>query len=409
MSPRLIVGVDCATDPRKVGLAIGHWRDGRLHLLGARAGSTTEENLALLTAWLDLDPDLPSLLALDAPLGWPAPMADHLPGHRAGQSIPVPPNQLFRRATDRFVHHHLGKLPLDVGADRIARTALAALQLLDDLRNRTGRPIPLAENAIPPTSTAAIEVYPAATLHARGLRSTAYKRPDQEPARREILSGLSSEWHLEVSGVDQAMLAQADVLDAAICVLAGADFAAGLALPPEDPDLARREGWIWVRPSDPEPGSEHRSAVLDASRRSQDPPSPEDPKSLAPLLIVDGANVVGSVPDGWWRDRAGAARRLRDALVEVARRGLSDHGFEALRLGPIEVILVVEGAARGLPSVPDVQVVSAPGSGDDRIVQLVADRDPGRWCVVATADRELIARVRALGSERIGPRSLPRR
>ena len=41
-----------------------------------------------------------------------------------------------------------------------------------------------------------------------------------------------------------------------------------------------------------------------------------------PLLIVDAANVVGSVPDGWWRDRAGAARRLRDALRPVAGDGL---------------------------------------------------------------------------------------
>ncbi len=28
------------------------------------------------------------------------------------------------------------------------------------------------------------------------------------------------------------------------------------------------------------------------------------------LIVVDAANVVGSRPDGWWRNRAGAARRL---------------------------------------------------------------------------------------------------
>src|SRR3712207_9011238 len=39
----------------------------------------------------------------------------------------------------------------------------------------------------------------------------------------------------------------------------------------------------------------------------------------APLLVVDSANAVGSVPDGWWRDRVGATARLRDRLVAVAR------------------------------------------------------------------------------------------
>ena len=88
----------------------------------------------------------------------------------------------------------------------------------------------------------------------------------------------------------------------------------------------------------------------------------------APLLvIVDAANVVGSVPDGWWRDRRGAAERLRDRLVAYAESGLPG------RAGPVEIVLVVEGAARGVESVPGVRVESAPGSGDDRMVELVAE------------------------------------
>ncbi|MFJ5546590.1 NTP pyrophosphohydrolase [Streptomyces sp. NPDC093225] len=109
------------------------------------------------------------------------------------------------------------------------------------------------------------------------------------------------------------------------------------------------------------------------------------------VLIVDAANVVGSVPDGWWRDRRGAAERLRDRL--------------AAREGDEEVVLVVEGAARGVASVPGVRVESAPGSGDDHIVELVAEL-AGRPCVVVTADRELRERVRAYGAECAGPRSV---
>jgi hypothetical protein len=122
------------------------------------------------------------------------------------------------------------------------------------------------------------------------------------------------------------------------------------------------------------------------------------------LLVVDAANVVGSVPDGWWRDRAGAAERLRDARVEVAALGLPAAGAS-----PVEVVLVVEGRARGIAGLPDVRVVDAPGSGDDTIVDVVRREGVGRDVLVATADRGLIARVRALGAEIVGPRSVPRR
>ncbi|MEU2613419.1 hypothetical protein ABZ570_17815 [Micromonospora sp. NPDC007271] len=120
-----------------------------------------------------------------------------------------------------------------------------------------------------------------------------------------------------------------------------------------------------------------------------------------PLLIVDGANVVGSRPDGWWRDRAGAAARLRDALVPLAGTGVPPE-----LPPPVEVVLVVEGAARNVPAVPGVGVVAAPGSGDDTMVELVAAAAPRRR-VVVTADRELRARVGALGAEVHGPRWLP--
>ncbi|QES44420.1 MULTISPECIES: NTP pyrophosphohydrolase [Streptomyces] len=117
------------------------------------------------------------------------------------------------------------------------------------------------------------------------------------------------------------------------------------------------------------------------------------------LVVVDAANVVGSVPDGWWRDRRGAAERLRDSLVRYAEEGLPGHP------GPLEVVLVVEGAARGVESVPGVRVESASGSGDDRIVE-VAAAAAGRPCLVVTADRELRRRVGETGAECAGPRTV---
>jgi hypothetical protein len=120
------------------------------------------------------------------------------------------------------------------------------------------------------------------------------------------------------------------------------------------------------------------------------------------VVVVDAANAVGSVPDGWWRDRAGAATRLRDALGPVAADGLPGHP------PPLEVVLVVEGAARGVPSVPGVRVVAAPGSGDDAIVELLRAEGRNRPAVVVTADRELRRRVEAQGAAVCGPGVLPR-
>ncbi|HEY8453816.1 MAG: hypothetical protein FWJ70_15560 [Micromonosporaceae bacterium] len=120
-----------------------------------------------------------------------------------------------------------------------------------------------------------------------------------------------------------------------------------------------------------------------------------------PLVVVDAANVVGSVPDGWWRDRAAATRRLRDELAAVAGTGLP--GVPP----PLELVLVVEGAARGVASVPGVRVVTAPGAGDDTVVRLVGEAG-GRPTVVVTSDRELARRVRRAGAQVRGPHELRR-
>jgi uncharacterized protein YaiI (UPF0178 family) len=100
------------------------------------------------------------------------------------------------------------------------------------------------------------------------------------------------------------------------------------------------------------------------------------------MIIVDAANVIGSRPDGWWRDRAGATATFVD---RVRGAGLAD------------VVVVVEGRARAGVA-PARDVVHAAGSGDDAIVALVSAGD-----VVVTADRALRQRVSALGASAVGP------
>ena len=132
------------------------------------------------------------------------------------------------------------------------------------------------------------------------------------------------------------------------------------------------------------------------------PPEPREPQE-PPLIVVDAANVMGSVPDGWWRDRRGAVLRLRDALAGLCDEGLAPGPPDWARRPPLEVVLVVEGKARGIESSETVRVVSAPGVGDDTIVEVVQRAGARRRCLVITADRELRARVAALGAEVAGP------
>jgi hypothetical protein len=120
-------------------------------------------------------------------------------------------------------------------------------------------------------------------------------------------------------------------------------------------------------------------------------------------IVVDVANVMGSRPDGWWRDRPGAAVRLHAELAALAARGrpvLPDD------TGPEEFVMVLEGATRAATARikaagAGVRVVQADGSGDDAIVALVRELSGRR--VVVTADRELRRRCEATGAEVFGP------
>jgi 8-oxo-dGTP diphosphatase len=156
-------------------------------------------------------------------------------------------------------------------------------------------------------------------------------------------------------------------------------------------------------------------------------------------IVVDVANVMGSRPDGWWRDRAGAAVRLHAELVGLAASG---RGVPPGETEPPDFVMVLEGAAKAAagrlsaassadspadapagettpgearpggarpgevrvvqaPGSGEVRVVQAPGSGDDAIVAVVREL-PGHR-VVVTADRELRERCVAVGATILRP------
>jgi rRNA-processing protein FCF1 len=116
------------------------------------------------------------------------------------------------------------------------------------------------------------------------------------------------------------------------------------------------------------------------------------------MLVIDAANVIGSRPTGWWRDRPGAAQRF----VEEMRAAVSGAVLDA----PVTVVL--EGQFRRGAAADDdggVTVVHAPGEGDDTIAALAGAHDDTA-VVVVTADRGLAERVRAAGGTVVGPRWL---
>jgi predicted RNA-binding protein with PIN domain len=118
-------------------------------------------------------------------------------------------------------------------------------------------------------------------------------------------------------------------------------------------------------------------------------------------LIVDGMNVIGSRPTGWWRDRRGAMAAFVEELAGYAASSGED------------VMVVLDSKPFELPEAAaqvDVRFASArgPDAADDVIVDIVgADADPSA-VVVATSDRRLAERGHALGAGTIGAGALRR-
>ncbi|WP_400994727.1 hypothetical protein [Agromyces sp. GXQ0307] len=120
------------------------------------------------------------------------------------------------------------------------------------------------------------------------------------------------------------------------------------------------------------------------------------------VVVVDVANVMGSRPDGWWRDRAGAAARLLERMPRLATGAavtLPDGAHVAIS----RIVAVVEGAAKAASAPEGIDLVRAPADGDGTIVEeaarLAASGEP---VLVVTADRGLRARL-APGVRVAGP------
>ena len=254
-----VVGIDCsaAKDGKKVGLA---WSRDSTSVQISSVG--TAKGVSGTVEWIqeNFGRSEPVLFALDAPLGWPSSLGPALSRHNAGSPFDQDSETLFSRCTDRYVYKEIfqdkGLRPFAVGADKIAKTAHFALDLLRKLREEFGKDIPLVSDGNPIGESiddvwGAVEVYPRATLETLGVRSDGYKTGENaKPNREEVVRSLSSNDHVGLTvEMKNRMVESDDVLDAVVCVMAGRHFLDNECLSPltEHTDKARKEGWIWVK------------------------------------------------------------------------------------------------------------------------------------------------------------------
>lgn len=239
-----IIGIDCASKAEKTGIAIGQYINHAFSIHFVGMGKKKQSIADLLSNLINRDEK--TLFAIDAPLGWTAPMGKYLATHQAGEPIEEEQDRFFRRITDTFIHQQTGKLPLEVGADRIARTAHSALKIIGDLREK-GFDLQMAWQPHFQEQFGVIEVYPSATLKQLGFVSSGYKNDstEEQKKRLEIIQSIST----LIPEIAQFPDLQnnADMLDAVICVLCAKDFIDGRTMPPTELDTTKKEGWIWVR------------------------------------------------------------------------------------------------------------------------------------------------------------------
>jgi hypothetical protein len=244
-----IIGIDCATQPAKTGLVYARYENKRINLVSyLNAGSIEDYSVLPDHRWYPLVKKCQDwigdeehvLFCMDSPLGWPNAMREMLPEHNAGEFVGIEAKNLFNRTTELFIDETVHKRPLEIGANLIARTAVAALDLLTSLRMMLRRDLPLLWEQGPLKGSGVIEVYPTATIIGRIGTGTKLNFKTKADILLPIL-----EMDFGLESID--LLANADnhMLDAALCVLAGVDFIEKRCHEPPDLTAVEKEGWIW--------------------------------------------------------------------------------------------------------------------------------------------------------------------
>lgn len=236
-----IIGWDCAVDFQNMGLCHARYHDQKCELKTIYTPQSQiewQENLKEV-----IHSGGKTLICMDIPLGWPKNFRSILSNHLPGQPLPADPDFFFRRETDLYIKKKLGKTPLDIAADRIARATQKSLVLLNELRQHLKITIPLAwENSFQ-EDVLVIETYPAAVLRYYQLEFRKLK--DQPLQQIKILESLKHRVTISKKLVNE--IKSHHIFDSILCVVAGTDFCEGLCDEPTDRSKVQDEGWIWAR------------------------------------------------------------------------------------------------------------------------------------------------------------------
>lgn len=250
-SVKTIIGVDCSTNPKKVGVACATLNGTQWNAEIAEPQVGEGKVVEKVTDWIK-QANGNVLLCLDAPMGWPRTMSDALHGHKAGApfSDDIDRDHFFYRKTDLFARDTLKKNPLRVGASLIAATAHQALWLLGQLNklDNVGEIKLILRSEELTTKLSAIEVYPAATRLAL-MNDNGKGELKLELLRERVRTLIGNSITIKMP-TDRMT---DDARDAVICVFTGMLFLAGRCYEPEeakgeaalDDDTLVREGWIW--------------------------------------------------------------------------------------------------------------------------------------------------------------------
>ena len=314
-----IIGIDCAADPANIGVAFAHTVGTRLTVdavhFGERGTADEESRLPRLRQLaFDIANGIrtdskPTLLALDAPLGWPASMAGLLGRHTAGSALEATadPDDLFRRQTDRVVVKRTHKTPIEVGANLIARVTHTTLRLIGMLRSElNGAPTemadaPLRSHVAVDDGVNFIEVYPALAApffvtpelpadpktgnpeywYWRNLSTRVKELKEKEWGAIMTAISVPSD-----AGTDTGTISVSDAvqqgrtgasgrkitkeqrdhgLDAVLAAWTGLRFCLGRCVAPDDidPGALEAEGWIWFDDRVPERVQAYRLKMRD--------------------------------------------------------------------------------------------------------------------------------------------------
>lgn len=296
-----IIGIDCAADPKNIAVASAIQAGARLTVdnlfFGQSIGGTRTKRLKRLATDIakQASTETPTLLAFDAPLGWPVAMRQALAEGVAGSVAGVPDDasHMFRRITDRFVARETHKVPQSVGASLVARLTHTALRLIHMIEeecrehNISMATAPMSRHDSFRQDVHLIEVYPALVgplfldAQSHGFKNWSgvsdklkkFREENWDIVAQRLEERLQTDcasWTDEV--VNDTKRLHDHGLDAILCAWTAWRFLQGKCVSPAlagaeitDEHLAR-EGWIWFDRQTPALGSQRVAKKVVSAR-----------------------------------------------------------------------------------------------------------------------------------------------